>query len=155
MIQQQTAINLVCVVLVVPSDCSAQTEDEHLGLTEYEFACMPCHGVNGSGGGPLAKGLRTPPSDLSLLAKSNGGNLPTSKIIEFIDSRAAVAAHGARDMPVWGNRYRIPVVPGEPRRDIERRAVTQLNGVVRYREAIQRRRKSACAPHNQTPQSEW
>lgn len=129
----------VCTVLLVPSACSARADDEHLGLTEYELACMPCHGIDGRGDGPLAKRLKTRPSDLTQIAKSNGGKFPTSKISEFIDGRAAVAAHGARDMPVWGYRYRVFGSPDETRRDVERRARAQLQALVRYLETIQRR----------------
>ena len=126
-------------MLLVPNDCSAQADDEHLGLTEYELACMPCHGVDGRGDGSLAKGLNTPPSDLTQIAKSNGGKFPTARVTEFIDGRAAVAAHGARDMPVWGDRYRVSGSPDETRRDVERRARAQLQALVRYLETIQRR----------------
>ena len=33
-------------------------EDDHLGMVEYEIACMPCHGVEGRGDGPLAHSLK-------------------------------------------------------------------------------------------------
>ena len=139
MIEQRTAFIIACMLLLVPNDCLAQADDEHLGLTEYELACMPCHGADGSGDGPLAKRLKIRPSDLTTIAKSNGKTFPTSKIIEFIDGRTAVAAHGARDMPVWGDRYRIPDMPDEPRREVERRARDRLDALVRYLESIQRR----------------
>ena len=134
-----TAMLFVSLTLLTSGDGMAQADDEHLGLTEYELACMPCHGVDGRGDGPLAKGLKPPPADLTQISKSSGGKFPTARIKEFIDGRAAVAAHGGRDMPVWGGRYRVPVVPGEPRRDAERRAIAQLNALVRYLETIQRR----------------
>ena len=139
MLGHRTAIMVVCIALLVPGDCWAQADDEHLGLTEYELACMPCHGMNGRGDGPLAKGLKARPSDLTQIAKSSGGKFPTSKIFDFIDGRAAVAAHGAREMPVWGDRYRVSGSSDETRSDVERRARAQLQALVRYLETIQRR----------------
>ena len=118
MLGHRTATMVACIALLVPGDCWAQADDEHLGLTEYELACMPCHGMNGRGDGPLAKGLKARPSDLTQIAKSSGGKFPTSKIFDFIDGRAAVAAHGAREMPVWAiaiaslvRRTKLEVMP--------------------------------------------
>ena len=50
--------------------------------------------------------LTKSPPDLTQLAKNNGGVLPMSRLYDVIDG-AAVPAHGARDMPVWGREYRI------------------------------------------------
>lgn len=139
MIDLRTAFMFVCIMLLVPNDCSAQADDEHLGLIEYEVACLPCHGVDGRGDGPLGPSLKTRPSDLTRISKSNGGRFPTSKITEFIDGRASVAAHGSRDMPVWGDRYRVSSSPDETQREVEQHALAQMNVLVRYLEAIQSR----------------
>lgn len=124
-------------MLTVASNGLTQSDDEHLGLTEYELACMPCHGVDGRGDGPLAKKLKTPPSDLTQLAKSNGGMLPNPRIKKFIDGRADVAAHGAREMPVWGDRYRLTGLPNETRRDAEQRTRARIDALVRYVKRLQ------------------
>ena len=101
------AIILVSILLLASGNALAQTDDEHLGLTEYELACMPCHGMDGQGNGPMANQLKIRPSDLTQIAKSNGGIFPTARVFEIIDGRAAVAAHGIRDMPVWGDRRAV------------------------------------------------
>jgi len=72
---------------------------------EFRISCASCHGVDGRGNGPIAKFLTPKPSDLTLLAKRNGGEYPFLKIFLMIDGREDVAAHGDRAMPVWGNRY--------------------------------------------------
>jgi hypothetical protein len=112
-------------------------DDEHLGIAEFEIACMPCHGIGGRGDGPLAGTLKVAPADLTRIAKSNQGKFPSKKVAEIIDGRATVAAHGARDMPVWGDRYRVATEGGESPRKVEQRARTQINALVRYLEAIQ------------------
>ena len=126
------AVLFVFTMLAVANSGCAQSDDEHLGLTEYELACMPCHGIDGHGDGPLAKKLTTPPSDLTQIAKSNGGTFPTLRIGEIIDGRAEVADHGAREMPVWGDRYRLTRLPNETRRDAERRTRKRIDALVRY-----------------------
>jgi len=131
------AVLIVFIVLTVASNGLTQSDDEHLGLIEYELACMPCHGVDGRGDGPLAKRLKTLPPDLTNLAKSNGGTFPNLRIEKFIDGRADVTAHGAREMPVWGDRYRLTGLPNETRRDAEQRTRARIDALVRYVKRLQ------------------
>jgi mono/diheme cytochrome c family protein len=64
--------------------------------------CGSCHGVDGTGNGPVAPSLRTKPTDLTLLSQKNGGVFPEQEVHDFIDGTKWVAAHGPREMPVWG-----------------------------------------------------
>jgi mono/diheme cytochrome c family protein len=107
-----------------------------LGITEYELACMACHGVDGRGDGPLAKTLKARPADLTQISKANGGRFPSRKVGEMIDGRAAVAAHGSREMPVWGDRYRA-AGSGDSPKMVEQRARAQIGALVRYLETLQ------------------
>ncbi len=115
----------------------AFAQDEHSGITEYELACMPCHGIDGRGDGPRAMELSKPPADLTRITKVNGGKFPLKIVAEIIDGRAAVAGHGPRDMPVWGDRYRVQADAGESAKTVERRARGQIAALVRYLESIQ------------------
>lgn len=100
---------------------SVAAEDDTIGSDEYRMSCLSCHGVGGRGDGPLAKFLTVKPTDLTTLAKNNGGQFPNLKagaypflrVYQIIDGRADVAAHGDRAMPVWGSRYLMdqPAVP--------------------------------------------
>ena len=79
-----------------------------LGKSEYESSCASCHGVSGKGDGAMVGMLTKPPSDLTTLARRNGGVFPVQRISEMIDGRTLVmiGSHGAREMPVWGHVYR-------------------------------------------------
>jgi mono/diheme cytochrome c family protein len=91
----------------------ALAEEDTIGSDEYRISCLSCHGVGGRGDGPLAKFLTVKPSDLTTIAKNNGGQYPNIKaghfpflyVYQVIDGRTLVAPHGERAMPVWGNRY--------------------------------------------------
>lgn len=72
------------------------------GADEYYRLCAVCHGEQGRGDGPMARVLKTPPSNLTLLAKNNGGHFPFLSVLEMIDGRNMIAVHGSREMPVWG-----------------------------------------------------
>ncbi|MBI3756804.1 MAG: cytochrome c [Deltaproteobacteria bacterium] len=75
------------------------------GVMLYHAHCASCHGEQGRGDGMVGKALRTPPSDLSLLAQRNGGVFPEAQVSEFIDGVREVGAHGPRTMPVWGLNF--------------------------------------------------
>ena len=123
--------------LHVVASASARAEDPHLGITEYEISCMPCHGIDGRGDGPRAKFLKTAPADLTMITKSHNGKFPAKKLIEIIDGRAIVGTHGPRDMPVWGDRYRVAAEANERASQIERRARAQIAALVEYLKTIQ------------------
>ena len=108
-----------------------------LGITEYELSCMNCHGVDGRGDGPDAQYLETKPADLTQITKANGGIFPRDRVWMIIDGRAIVAKHGAREMPVWGDRYRRPIPDEETSFDTEREARARIDALVDYVESLQ------------------
>ena len=127
----------IAVMFLVVASGQAKAEDPHLGLTEYELSCMPCHGIDGRGDGPRAKSLKWAPADLTKIAKSNKGQFPARKLAEIIDGRAIAGAHGQREMPVWGDRYRVRTEANEPVSAIDRRARAQITALVEYFRRIQ------------------
>jgi mono/diheme cytochrome c family protein len=84
----------------------AQTRPD-LGKREFDTNCAMCHGLDGKGGGVMSTYLNRQPTDLTTLAKANGGILPMARMYEVIDGARDVPADGTRDMPAWGNDYRI------------------------------------------------
>ena len=75
------------------------------GKYEYKAHCTTCHGDSGKGDGPLVASLMKRPADLTKIQKGNMGVFPFERVYDVIDGREAVAAHGPRDMPVWGKEY--------------------------------------------------
>jgi len=67
--------------------------------------CASCHGVDGSGNGPLAAELQATPTNLRLLKQANNGKFPTLEVQRAIDGRAMPRAHGLPEMPVWGRHW--------------------------------------------------
>ena len=72
------------------------------GPALYKAYCAVCHGIDGRGRGPLAASLKTPPTDLTRIARSSVG-FPSARIERIISGEEpAAAGHGPREMPVWG-----------------------------------------------------
>ncbi len=76
------------------------------GAKMYNEYCASCHGKDGKGDGPAAAALTPRPETLTTIATRNGGKFPDAKIQNYIEGVDHVAAHGSRDMPVWGNVFR-------------------------------------------------
>lgn len=76
------------------------------GQREYESNCAVCHGMKGRGDGPYAGFVQTKRGlDLTTIQKRNAGIFPLLQVLETIDGRRELAAHGTRDMPIWGRDY--------------------------------------------------
>ena len=70
----------------------------------YAAVCATCHGENGAGNGPVASAMKVPPTNLTLLARQNGGKFPTASVrYSIVGDEHAVTAHGTVEMPVWGS----------------------------------------------------
>ena len=80
-------------------------ETVRVGRQYFVRYCSACHGIEGRGDGPAAPALRTPPADLTRIAQRRGGHFPVAEIAAYIDGRTWIAAHGQREMPVWGERF--------------------------------------------------
>jgi len=64
--------------------------------------CAPCHGKAAKGDGPAASALKIAPANLTVLAKENGGKYPSNKVTAILSGQTDLAAHGNKEMPVWG-----------------------------------------------------
>lgn len=104
------AAAIAALALYLSANAALAGRDVDFGRLEYESSCASCHGLSGKGDGPLARALVSQPSDLTTLAKRNGGVFPAQRVHDIIDGRKEVEAHGTREMPVWGREYRSTVL---------------------------------------------
>ncbi|HET9821016.1 MAG TPA: c-type cytochrome [Burkholderiaceae bacterium] len=111
------------------------------GRVEYDAHCAICHGSSGKGNGEMRRFLTQSPSDLTTMARRNGGAFPNQLAWDIIDGRSAteIGAHGTRAMPVWGQRYRQEalaqaVTAGEPEWYVRNRIVALLDYLSRVQE---------------------
>ena len=72
------------------------------GKQMYESYCAVCHGKDAKGNGPAASAMKTPPTDLTQLAKKNGEKYPSAHVAAVIRGQAVTPSHGSQDMPIWG-----------------------------------------------------
>lgn len=103
------------------------------GQDLFGFYCATCHGSDARGHGPVASALKTPPPDLTRLARRNGGSFPRVRVVQFVAGGGTTlrGAHGSNEMPVWGPIFRA-LDPSD-----ERLVVTRIENIVQYLESIQ------------------
>ena len=82
----------------------AKSVQDVIGGDEFRISCSSCHGLTGKGDGAVAEFLKVKPTDLTQIAKKNGGVFPIADIEKVVDGRGGARVHGS-EMPVWGNRY--------------------------------------------------
>ena len=75
------------------------------GRSAYGRACASCHGTSGRGDGAAAGSLSQPVADLTTLTVRHDGRYPRQYVIEIVSGERELAAHGMREMPVWGRTF--------------------------------------------------
>ena len=84
------------------------------------------------------------PSNLTTLAKQNGGVLPFQRLWDAIDGRShvVIGSHGPREMPVWGYIYRA-----EDTQPADLYARNRIHSLLDYLARIQENKLALALPH--------
>jgi mono/diheme cytochrome c family protein len=97
---------MVSVLLGASGGLRVDAQDRAAGSELFRFYCAPCHGSTGKGDGPAAPALKSVPSDLSALTRTNGGEFPRDRVRATITGTGRLlAAHGSNEMPIWGAAF--------------------------------------------------
>ena len=97
--------HLALTVAVIAVSVPATGFSQSLGEAEFMNSCATCHGVDGTGAGPMAGYLSGSIPDLTMLSDQNGGVFPVTNVYTTIDGTNTTGPHGSREMPIWGQRY--------------------------------------------------
>ena len=90
--------------MLATAPAMAEDDDDDTGRLEYMYSCSACHGESARGDGPVARYLNVATPSLTTLSQENEGEFPLYKVVQIIDGRSGIGAHGTI-MPVWGARY--------------------------------------------------
>ena len=128
---------LFSVFALAVSGAALATGDVELGKKEYDTRCAVCHGSAGKGDGPYVNQLKAGSSDITMLAKDNGGEFPTARVLGVLDGRSEVQAHGPREMPLWGSVYLAEGPADKLPKEREGYVNEHLRALIAYLETLQ------------------
>jgi mono/diheme cytochrome c family protein len=107
---------------------------------QFGLYCAGCHGEKGVGDGPIVDTLEKKPADLTLLSQRNGGVFPRERVLRVIDGREEVKQHGTRDMPVWGEWFKLEAEDGLGGAEVSEKVVQgRIEKMVDYLETLQKK----------------
>jgi mono/diheme cytochrome c family protein len=115
------------VIKHVPLKATSPASGEEM----YKNYCASCHGADLKGNGPAAAALKVPPTDLTTLAKKDG-KYPSAKVVSAIKGDVDLAAHGSKDMPVWGSLFWR--ISGGHQTEVQQR-ISNLNSYIESKQA--------------------
>jgi mono/diheme cytochrome c family protein len=127
-------ISAVRAAILMLAVCSgAQAAEDDLGARLFFNHCAACHGDDAEGTGPVAAAMRVTVPNLRSIALRNGGTFPAEAVAAYIDGRESPAAHGDRQMPIWGDVFSAP--SGTSQRTLRRRIAALVDFIeeVQYR----------------------
>jgi mono/diheme cytochrome c family protein len=101
------------------------------GKDLYFSYCAACHGPAGKGDGPAAQALKAAPTDLTTVARRNGGTFPAARMEAVIRGQASIPSHGSKEMPTWGQLF-SSLSQGQ-----EGPVAVRVNNLVKHLETLQ------------------
>lgn len=113
--------------IVIPVDRTAPNNGKEM----FRSYCAPCHGADGRGGGPAATALKSRPTDLTTLMRSNHGKFPDSHVVTVLQFGIDEPVHGSASMPVWG-----PILGNMNRTNLQDKQL-RISNLTKYLESIQ------------------
>jgi len=93
---------LICALLSASAPVAWAGSEGESGEAEFHRHCALCHGLDGTGNGPLADAMKAAPTDLTLLAVRNNGEFPSGRVADVIRNGGGVLGHGSTAMLAWG-----------------------------------------------------
>ncbi len=141
-----TSLAMVCLVLLASAAAAQEIEKKPVEFQQlmttdgdvlYGEFCAVCHGASGTGGGPAAVAMAIAVPDLTALAAGNGGDFPAERVEEAITGSAEMAAHGSREMPIWGQAF-AEARPGWGQAPGKEFAMKRIQNLVKYIETLQK-----------------
>jgi len=126
-------------VLIMVLALAARTAAAQSGKQDYQAYCAECHGADGKGRGSSVSTIpmNPPPSDLTGMAKKNGGKFPFEYVVETIDGRKYIPSHARLQMPFMGTTLQRPGKEFTPESNAE--VKQKIESMARYVETLQQK----------------
>ncbi len=132
--KRMAAVAMFAGLAVLGAGAAAAQDEDATGESGKEIFvrhCALCHGLDGTGDGPLAAALQIAPSNLTRIAVEHNDTFPAAKVADVIRNGGGVLGHGSTAMLAWGLYF------SEKRKPEVARA--RIKALVAYIESIQQK----------------
>jgi mono/diheme cytochrome c family protein len=102
--------------------------------------CAVCHGADARGDGPMARTMRKPPADLTLITVRHGDRFPRAKVMSIIDGYARSSKMDGPNMPEFGELLKGDLVPFDSGDGKPTPTPRKLVALLEYLESVQAKR---------------
>jgi len=145
------AVTVVAAVGLLAAQPAQGADDPGVAQGQQLYAkyCASCHGPGGKGDGPKAASTTPKASDLTQIAKRNGGKFPFYEVMLLIEGRTPTAqdqdtslpglpnAHGTTAMPVWGEVFSRQEMSKGSALDLQLQTTGKIMMITEYLQSIQ------------------
>jgi mono/diheme cytochrome c family protein len=138
--------------VAAPARATQHDQAVALGQKLYTQYCASCHGAAGKGDGAAGAKLDPKPTDLTQIAKKNGGKFPFYETMLLISGRdpqgqdqdtdlpglaGVPKAHGDPKMPVWGEVFSREELSKGTSLDLQMQTTGKIMLITEYLQSIQ------------------
>lgn len=127
---------LISLIIVGCTPESSQDASREAGMRLFAENCAACHGLDATGNGPAAAGLKTPPPDLTRIANRRDGVWPMLEVMSIIDGYTKRTVP-REEMPIIADLQQGPTVDFDPGNGVVTPTPVRLVALARYLEHIQ------------------
>jgi len=145
MVVSTVVVGLLTIAGAARADDPGVTHGQQL-YTKY---CASCHGADGKGNGVSGAELDPKPSDLTQIAKHNGGKFPFYETMLSIEGRSPTGqnedtslpgnakGHGSPAMPAWGEVFSRQELAKGTSLDLQLQTTGKIMMITEYIQSIQ------------------
>ena len=130
------ALPALCLVLLGCAPATPPEASREAGQALFAEDCAACHGTGATGNGPLARGLKTQPADLTRIAARRDGVWPMLEVMSIVDGYSK-RTQPREDMPIIVGLTEGPMVDLDTGNGLTTPTPARLVAIVRYLESIQ------------------
>lgn len=131
---------LALALLLAAAPAAAQeagSTQAQFGQLSYRLFCAGCHGPGGKGDGAVAQALEAPATDLTQLARENGGIFPADEVADAITGLSEVGGHRDLAMAPWAAMFAEEFESFAERAVADELVARRIAHLVAYLESIQ------------------
>jgi hypothetical protein len=127
---------MVAVAAAAPSARADDGMSAHFGGLSYRLLCVGCHGADGRGNAAVSRALKLRNTDLTIIARRNGGVFPDEEVAIAITGLGDTG-HARVRMTPWAEMFADEFDAFASRMVVDELVARRIDHLVAYLESLQ------------------